>query len=351
MFVQTFVYYTAYKANRGTSTSTLPPSSTSVNEGGLRAQATYYTDAQDLLFFGFDFSFPTIEYRPVDIPGSRSNVLKSFVDASAWLRSQSRYERLQVDAGIHLDVGSLIEGEQGIGAVQPRLNLSYQLLGNWKAKASVGFFSQRSITVNNEDDVMPIFDAWIKIPSNLPPERAVHFVVGISGNINESTSLDLQAYHKYYSSLVVYNRDKIDASDPDYIQGTGKSYGAELLLRSKISFVDLYATYTLSWTRVDNNGLEYYPRYDRRHSINLLATVQPFKHLDVTARWEYGSGFPYSASLGYYDRLMLGNPFQNPIEFETGHPYIAIGDKNAWRLPAYHRLDVSMRYGFKILRY
>jgi hypothetical protein len=191
---------------------------------------------------------------------------------------------------------------------------------------------------------MPIFDAWIKVPGNIPPEKAIHFVTGADGNLDAKTSLSLQTYYKYYSSLVVYNRDKIDASDPDYIQGTGTSYGAEVLLRSKISIVELYAAYTLSWTSVDNSGLAYYPRYDRRHHLNLLASIQPFERCEVTARWEYASGFPYSATVGYFDRLMLGNPFHDPIELETGQPYTAIGGKNATRLPQYHRLDVSAVY-------
>jgi hypothetical protein len=349
VFIQTFAYYSSYRANRGTSlNSTLTPSSTSVREAGLRAQATYYTDAQDLFFFGFDFGFPSIEYRPIDIPGQLSNSYHDFVDASTWVRYQAKFERWLVDLGLHADIGSIVVGEQGIEGLQPRLNVSYDFLGNWKLKASVGTFSQRSITVNNEDDVMPIFDAWIKVPGNIPPEKAVHFVTGVDGNLDAKTSISLQTYYKYYSSLVVYNRDKIDASDPDYIQGTGKSYGAEVLLRSRISLVDLYASYSLSWTTVNNSGLVYYPRYDRRHQLNLLASIQPFAHCEVTARWEYGSGFPYSATVGYFDRLMLGNPFHDPIELETGQPYTAIGGKNAMRLPQYHRLDLSATYRITI---
>lgn len=350
VFIQMFAYYSSYRANRGSSSnSALSPSSTSVKEAGLRTQATYYTDARDLFFFGFDFGFPTIEYRPIDKPNEPSNSYSDFVDASAWFRYQARFERWLVDIGLHADIGSIVVGEQSIEGLQPRLNVSYDVLGNWKLKASVGTFSQRSITVNDEDDVMPIFDAWIKVPGNIPAEKAVHFVAGADGNLDARTSLSFQTYYKYYSSLVVYNRDKIDASDPDYIQGTGKSYGAEILLRSKISFVDLYATYTLSWTTVDNSGLVYYPRYDRRHHLNLLASIQPFTHCEVTARWEYGSGFPYSATVGYFDRLMLGIPFRNPIELETGQPYIAIGGKNASRLPQYHRLDLSATYRFTIV--
>jgi hypothetical protein len=349
VFIQVFAHHTSYEANRSASTTVEQPAYTSVKEPGLRAQATYYTDSQDLFFFGFDLSFMTIEYKPVVKPGVFSDVYNSFVDASAWVRHQARYDRLLLDLGFHMDFGSLIVGEEGIGAFQPRLNLSYEAFGNWKAKASIGIFNQRSITVNNEDDVMPIFDAWIKIPDNLPPERVSHIVLGLDGNTSETTSLNIQAYHKHYTSLVVYNRDKIDAADPDYIQGMGNSYGLELLLRSRISSIDLYATYTLSWSNVSNQGLEYPPRYDRRHHLNLLATIEPLKNLEITCRWEFGTGFPYTASVGYFDRLMLGNPFSSPIETETGQPYIAVGQKNWWRLPAYHRLDLSATFRFVVL--
>jgi hypothetical protein len=348
VFIQVFAHYTSYKANRSSSTTVEQPAYASVKEPGLRAQATYYTDSQDLFFFGFDLSFVTIEYKPVMKPGVLSNIYNSFVDASTWIRHQARYERFLLDLGLHMDFGSLVVGEEGIGAFQPRLNLSYEAFGNWKAKASIGLFNQRSITVNNEDDVMPIFDAWIKIPDNLPPERVSHIVLGLDGNTSATTSLNIQAYHKHYSSLVVYNRDKIDAADPDYIRGTGNSYGLEVLFRSKISIADLYATYTLSWSNVNNRGFGYPPRYDRRHHVNLLATAEPLKNLEITCRWEFGSGFPYSASVGYFDRLMLGNPFSSPIETETGKPYIAVGEKNGWRLPAYHRLDLSATFRFVV---
>jgi hypothetical protein len=120
-------------------------------------------------------------------------------------------------------------------------------------------------------------------------------------------------------------------------------------LRSKVSLVDFYASYALSWTTVDNRGFQYYPRYDRRHHVNVLVATHPFKDFGVTLRWEFGSGFPFTENIGYYDRLMLGNLLTDAFELETGRPYIVLGKKNAGRLPAYHRLDVSVQYRFTFL--
>jgi outer membrane receptor protein involved in Fe transport len=190
------------------------------------------------------------------------------------------------------------------------------------------------LTVENEDDVVSIFDAWIRVPENVPPEQSDHVVVGLAGNLTEQSSLNLEAYYKNYGSLVVYNRDKVDGNDPDYVQGTGRSYGVELMVRSKIEWIDLYGAYSLSWALVDNQGIVYYPRYDRR----------PAKGLSVSVRWEFGSGFPFSQTVGYFDQLMLGGALPGEFERETGSPYLMIGAKSAARLPAYHRLDASLAY-------
>ena len=66
--------------------------------------------------------------------------------------------------------------------------------------------------------------------------------------------------------------------------------------------------------------------------------------MNVSVKWEYGSGFPYSQTIGYFDRLTLDNALPGRYEQETGYPYMMLGAKNAARLPSYHRLDASMSY-------
>jgi hypothetical protein len=101
--------------------------------------------------------------------------------------------------------------------------------------------------------------------------------------------------------------------------------------------------------KINDGGYAYYPRYDRRHHINLMATGHPVKGLAVTAKWEYGSGFPFSQTVGYIDRMTFGSMFPTEFETETGSPYIMLGPKNAARLPAYHRLDLSAVYSVRLM--
>ena len=349
VFVQLSVYYSGYQANRDSNAARTPSStSNTIKEFGLRGLGTYYTNSRDLCMFGFDFGFPTINYKLVNLAGKPLEFNDSYVNGIAWFRYQAHLGRWLLDVGIHDDFGSLVAGEAGLQSLQPRVDVSYELDGNWKVKWAIGSCSQRIVTLNNEDEVMSIFDVWIKIPAKLPVQKANHVILGLNGNVNDATSLKIESYFKNYTSLFIYNRNKRLAGDPDYITGTGHSYGAEALLRTRVWGIDLYGAYALSWTRIDDGSSEYYPQYDRRHNLNLLATAHPLTDMDVTLRWAYGSGLPYTASLGYYDRLMLGGANSTPFQFESGAPYLALGTKNAWRLPPYHRLDASITYKLAI---
>ncbi len=350
MFVNWLVYGSVYTAERDAKGSAqITPASTSVEHYGLRATATVYSGPEDLYFFGFDFGFPSLSYTFVNRFGIQQELQSSLLEATAWAHYQAKFGDLQMDGGFHIELGSLFEGSDPAREIQPRINLSYLMLGTWRAKASFGRFTQKMLTVGNEDDVISIFDAWIRVPKGVPPQQADHYVLGISGNLTEQSSLNLESYYKHYGTLVVYNRDKRDAADPDYVQGNGSSYGVELMLRSKTTYADLYGAYSLSWARIDNQGFVYYPRYDRRHHVNLMIVAHPFKGLNATLRWEYGSGFPFSQTVGYFDRLTLDNALPGRFELETGSPYLMLGPKNAARLPAYHRLDASISYDFALL--
>ena len=329
--------------------SNVSPSSTRVKETGVKTEATYYMDNQDLFFFGFEFSFPSFEYKLRNTYGIDRRLADALAETWIWARYQTNVGFWKVDGGLHMDVGSMFVRGFDLSLLQPRLNMSVVLMSDWKIKASYGRFTQNIITVNNEDDVISIFDAWIPVPNELDVEKADHYVGGIEGNILPTLSASLQAYYKHFGSIVTYNRDKTDALDPDYINSKGDAYGAEVLLRYGVPLVDIYTAYTLGQTRINARGFQYPPRYDRRHTLHLMTVFHPMKSLDLTLRWEFGSGFPFTQTMGYYDRLVLDNVFDGEFVDETGDPYTRLGEKNAARLPVYHKLDFSVVYRFSVV--
>jgi hypothetical protein len=348
VYVDALAYQTSFQASRNSKSSqTATPASTSIQEMGIRSNASVYLDSKDLFYFGFEISFPETQYSLINTYGILLQDDDPQVDGWLWLRYQTSIGLWLIDGGIHLDAISLIKGGSTEN-IQPRINVSHPLYDNWRLKLSFGEFTQRFITVNNEDDVISVFDTWIHIPNWLKPEIADHYVLGIDGNVLPQLSFDLQSYFKDYRSLVVYNRDKVDSFDPDYINATGQSYGAELLVRYGISFIDLYGAYSWSRALITSLGLTYPPAYDRQHTINLLAELHLFNNFDANVRWEFGSGFPYSQTMGYYDRLSFQDFYDIPFGNQSGSPYISLGSKNASRLPSYHRLDVGLSYRFSV---
>ena len=349
LFVRVVGFSNRFEAKRDPKQSrTATPASSTVDEVNVRADATYYTDSRDLYFFGFEFNFPKMEYRLINTFGVENTVSETVVETWMWARYQTTTGRLKFDGGLHVDVASMLLKDFSPFIIQPRINMSYALNDPILLKASYGRFSQNMITINNEDDVIALFDAWVPIPEDLDPERADHYVAGVDWTVLRELSAGLQGYYKNYVSLVTYNQDKVDADDPDYVNSTGEAYGAEVLLRFGSPVADLYAAYTLGWTTIESNGFTYAPRYDRRHTVNLMAVVRPWERVEFSARWEYGSGLPYTQTAGYYDRLSLGGVFEGSYVNETGSPYTILGEKNTARLPAYHRLDLSGTYRFSL---
>jgi len=348
-FVDVVAFTSTFEAQRNAKESkTVTPAKTRISETTIRANATFYSDSRDLYFFGFEFSFPTLDYALINNAGTPQTISSAQLESAMWSHYQASLGPLQADMGLFIDMGTLFERGGQMEVLQPRLSLSYLLEGTWRAKIAFGRFTQNMITVNNEDDVIPIFDAWIQVPRDLRSERADHYVAGIDGNVLRNLSTSFQSYYKSYGSLIAYNRDKIDASDPDYIQATGKAFGFETLIRYGSPALDLYASYTLGWTTVTNGDLTYNPRHDRRHTLNLLTMLHIFDGFDVALRWEFGSGLPFTQTTGYFDRLTLTDMFRQGYVHHTGDPYTLLGDKNAARLPSYHRLDASATYRFSM---
>jgi outer membrane cobalamin receptor len=332
--------------------SSVTSASSRLDELALKVELTSFTENQNTFFEGFEINFPSINDSLYTNNVFPNQFKDSQINWYAWLRYQGKWGNLGFDFGVHSDLLLIFSGNPLRQGLQPRLTLSYDLGRTWLAKASYGIFTQDLITISNEDDLITLFDAWIFLPDNLRPEEAHHYVVGIEGNIFPSLALSLQAYEKDYKSLTLYNNLKVYPDDPDYLNGTGTARGAEALVRFSSSFVDIFASYAFSKVEVSANGTSYAPRYDRRHTAKAVTSFHLFEGFDLTFRWDYGSGYPFTQNAGFYDRLSLSDIGTDPFPGGLGTSSRTLGDKNAARLPAYHRVDAGLTYkiGFWMFR-
>jgi hypothetical protein len=116
--------------------------------------------------------------------------------------------------------------------------------------------------------------------------------------------------------------------------------GVEFLAQKKSGKVNGWASYTLAEVEYQippfNNGEPYPADQDRRHEVKLVGNYS-FGKWNFAATWVIASGAPYTAPESQYTIKLLDGSM---------HSYIHVGDKNAQRLPAYHRMDVSLSRQF-----
>ncbi|MCL4539074.1 MAG: TonB-dependent receptor [Bacteroidetes bacterium] len=317
---------------------------------------TYYGSSTTRLDFGLLFNFPSYNFTFTNAFGNPLNISDQETEPNFWARYKWEViENLDLELGLRFDLSRTFQYATGSGKgyiADPRATLTYHPSDNAILYFATGQYHQRIISLNNEDDIYTPFDLIVPIPednTNLEDEEAYHFILGGQYLPTNVLRTKAEIYYKDFTRLVTINRNKIDASDPDFIMGTGRSYGLELSSEYDIGSFYLTANYTYGRVTNTSDGFTFAPRYDRRHQANLSAGWQPFDGFWLRMHWEYGSGLPYTPLAGFYPQLLLDPNNLQGYKNAAASNQIVFGQKDAARMPAYHRLDVSASYEMNIL--
>ncbi|MFZ1729906.1 MAG: TonB-dependent receptor [Bacteroidota bacterium] len=330
--------------------SLISPRLSEVNDVYFNGAVTYFRDNGDQYGAGFMFRLPEFHFAFVNSANYKRDESRRNSETGFWFKYKiKQFRPFSLELGIRSDIFSVLSTNSA-DAFEPRIGLSYDVNRALAFKASYARVHQRLVTITNEDDVVSLFETWIPILDGEPSQEADHYIVGVDGDVAAIPGLNfnLQWYIKEMRNLVEYNRDKVDAKDPDFVRAQGRSYGFEVFLEEKHPRYYGLLSYSLGYTERTIGDFTYSPRYDRRHSFNIILGWKPAEGWDINMRWEYGSGLPFSQITGFYDRLMFNGLFDgNGYISETGSPYTMLGSKNTGRLPAYHRMDISVSKAFQ----
>jgi hypothetical protein len=125
--------------------------------------------------------------------------------------------------------------------------------------------------------------------------------------------------------------------ETELLEGSGRAYGLELMARKTMGKITGWASYTYSRTErlVDGeypeeriNGGKYFPsNFDKPHDLTLVGNIDFTKRLSFSANFTYSTGRPvtYPTSQYVVDGLLI----------------VKYSDRNQYRIPDYHRLDLS----------
>ena len=243
-------------------------------------------------------------------------------------------------------------------SLEPRLGLKYNLTPSIRLKAGAGLYSQNLISTTSDLDVVNLFQGFLSAPNsllNLPGstersdtrlQKSRHVVAGIEIDLTPALTLNVEPYVKEFTQLISLNRDKRSGEESDFQTETGNAAGIDLLIKYETGPYFFWATYSLGRVNRDD-GRQVYPTvFDRRHNVNLLASYKfgSDRSWEAGARWNMGSGFPFTQTQGFFGRYNLTEGLD--LDYVTENPDLGIildDELNGGRLPYYHRLDVSLK--------
>jgi len=229
---------------------------------------------------------------------------------------------------------------------EPRASLTLRLTPHFKLKGAWGKYYQFVNRITREDFMQGNQEFWMLSGENsVPVSSAVHYIAGMSYE-TEELLFDIEAYSKDLDGIVEFaprSRDWRDDVDYEqfFYQGTGKTQGLEFLFQKKFGDYTGWLSYTLSkvtHTLPDLQEDPYPALHDQKHELKLVQSYD-LGDWNFSGTWIYASGRPYTAMLGFEE--ITG--FRDRILYE-----LVVGEKNAARLPPYHRLDLSASYAFNL---
>jgi hypothetical protein len=227
-------------------------------------------------------------------------------------------------------------------SLEPRLSLKYQFKKSSSIKLSYNK-SRQYLSLVSYTSVPTPDDIWKLSDPNLKPLVCDQYAIGFFRNFHQNmieTSIEL--YYKELNNLIDYKNNAQLSMNP-YIETAlintkGKNYGVELMVKKNSGRVEGWISYTYSRTlkkseghftdEIINNNAYYPSSYDKPHDLTLTATYHYNRRLRFSCNFNLSSGRPITLPEKKY---ILDNQW---VSYYS--------DRNAYRLPLYHRLDLAI---------
>ena len=335
-----------------------------IRDWNLKEEAQWYANARNTVTFGLNAIYHTIKPGEISVRDEDGTVAQDLQDRysleSALYASNTwrPTEKWGLTYGLRLSAFSILgPGDyytlNGAGDPtdtlhyrrgqvvktyvdpEPRLAASYGLNERSALKMSYTRNVQNLHLVSNSTASSPT-DKWVASTNNIQPERADQLALGYYRNLADNRyELTVETYYKRMQNVIDYrNGAQVFTNDPIETQlayGRGRAYGIEGQLKKKAGRFTGWISYTLSKTErcIEgiNNNRWYNARQDRTHDVALVGMYHLNNRWTLSANWIYYTGDAVTYPSGKY-RL-------------NGEVYFVYSERNAYRMPDYHRLDIG----------
>lgn len=369
VLVEGNVAYSDYKATLKEENN--PDRSSSINGFNAGFAFTYFLGKNSFKYGIEMLGFKTVfDYTKSN--GIKMSQVDNTTELGAYVKYKAQFDKLILEPSFRIQAyASLSEVSP-----EPRLAIKYNVTDWLRIKAAGGFYSQNLIAANSDRDVVNLFYGFLSGQDDIPSkfdgkevtsklQKAIHYIVGTELDVVNNMTLNIEGYYKDFRLLTSMNRNQMytdetapegtpDIEKKDFMVENGQAYGVDFSLKYEDSRWYLWGTYSMAFVNRNYQNSEgaivnYRTHYDRRHNVNLMMTYTagPKRLWDISLRWNFGSGFPFTQVTGFYEKLPYDNISFDPYT-ESGYLGILYGDLNTGQLPSYHRLDLDVKRRFNI---
>ncbi len=233
---------------------------------------------------------------------------------------------------------------ESYGNLEPRISLRYNVSASSSIKAGYGRTAQYLNQIYNSETPTPT-NFWKLSNRYVRPQLAHNYSLGYFHNFSNNLWVtSIEGFYRDIDELFDYRgfADLLinDHLETELLRGVGRSYGVELSINRQVGYVHGWLNYTYSRSErlIDgiNDGQWYPSNFDKPHDLNLITNFQINKRNSISFNFTYGTGRPITVPVSRYlvqDRVLVLN----------------YSDRNIFRIPDYHRLDVSytLAQGFR----
>lgn len=244
-------------------------------------------------------------------------------------------------------------------SIEPRLRAVWKPGGKDGAdeiSGAIGLYKQTLVGVTDERDAGSAFVAWMTAPVKTTQSEAVHGLISWQRPVGRRIRFATEAYYKRMTDLPIPTWSSVASFTTTLALASGESYGLdgrlEVFGENIYGYVGYGYSETLYFASEDNFGLwygesvqEFHPPHDRRHQLNVVFSLE-LGRFRASARWQYGSGLPFTQPYGF-DEIISLRDFAD-VRRSPGTTRLLYDKPYQARLPAYHRLDLSVERVFDV---
>jgi hypothetical protein len=300
--------------------------------------------------FGGEWIRHAISPNVINTAGTISELLKSSASRGRLaheiaFHAQHEYSpwpRLLLNTGFRASTGRA--NNKVYFVPEPRFSMRYSLSREQSVKVSYSRMSQYMHRISNSAVTTPA-DVWYTVTDEIEPQRSHQIAVAWQHFMtNQKIFVSAEAYYKSMQNLIGYEEGTNLFFNTDFesrlVQGAGRAYGFEFLVRKEAGRFTGWLSYTLSWSRRQydevNHGKWFPARYDRRHNGAIVTQYLLGKRWAASMVWEFISGARFTPVIGQY---VVAAPTLTGVDLIPLYSQV-----NQVKLADAHRLDIGIKF-------